>query len=196
MAGWQRMMRTKLRQALSEPRIAALLGILSVALALRLWGIGFGLPYEYHVDEVQYVRQAAAMGARGLEPVWWNNPPFFKYILFAEYAGLFVLGKLLGWYSSAVEFGARHSLDPTWLYLLGRATSAVFGALTALVAIGWGRWRTIAAWVCFLPGFWPSFSSMCGILTMPSMTQHLHSLLLSSCLLLSRSLSPVLSDGT
>ena len=113
--------------------------ILLVALGLRLWGIGFGLPYEYHVDEVQYVRQAAAMGARGLEPVWWNNPPFFKYILFAEYAGLFVLGKWLGWHSSAIEFGARHSLDPTWLYLLGRATSAVLGALTVLLAYWMGK---------------------------------------------------------
>ena len=58
----------------------ALFFLLVLGLGLRLWGIGFGLPYEYHVDEVQYVRQAASMGQRGLEPVWWNNPPFYKYL--------------------------------------------------------------------------------------------------------------------
>ncbi len=113
--------------------------ILAVTLGLRLWGLGFGLPYEYHVDEQQYVRQAAAMGVRGFEPVWWNNPPFLKYVLFAEYASLFVLGRVLGWWASAAEFGAQYTLDPTWLYLLGRSTSAVAGALTALVIYWMGK---------------------------------------------------------
>ncbi|HQH12583.1 MAG TPA: hypothetical protein PLS31_09180, partial [Candidatus Sumerlaeota bacterium] len=53
---------------LCKPEALVLFGILLAALALRVWGIGFGLPYEYHVDEVQYVCQAASMGSRGLEP--------------------------------------------------------------------------------------------------------------------------------
>jgi 4-amino-4-deoxy-L-arabinose transferase-like glycosyltransferase len=113
--------------------------ILLIALALRLWGMGFGLPYEYHVDEVQYVRQAASMGARGLEPTWWNNPPFFKYILLGEYGALFVVGKVLGWYTAAADFGAQHTLDPTGLYLLGRMTSALFGMLTVFVVYLLGK---------------------------------------------------------
>ena len=134
-------------------------GILFIALVLRLWGIGFGLPYEYHVDEVQYVRQAASMGANGLEPVWWNNPPFYKYVLLGEYAGLFGIGKLLGWYSSVADFGAQNVLDPTWLYLLGRGTSALLGTLTVLVVYWLGkatydrRVGLLAAWflaVCFI----------------------------------------------
>ncbi len=136
-----------------------LLGVLAIALGLRLWGIGFGLPYEYHVDEVQYVRQAASMGAEGLEPVWWNNPPAYKYLLLAEYAGLYATGRLLGWYASVAEFGSRLSGDPTLLYLLARGTTALLGALTVWMVYRLGRVmhnrRTglVAAWflaVCFL----------------------------------------------
>ncbi len=104
--------------------------ILLAALGLRLWGINFGLPYEYHVDEVQYVRQAASMGEDGLEPTWWNNPPFFKYVLLAEYSGLYGVGRLFGWYSSTHDFGAQSTFDPSLLYLLGRVTSALLGTLT------------------------------------------------------------------
>lgn len=124
---------------LQEPANLLLLGILLVALLLRLWGIGFGLPYEYHVDEVQYVRQAATMGSRGFEPVWWNNPPFYKYVLFAEYGGLFVIGRVLGLYTSAADFGAQLMVDPTLLYLLGRATTALLGTLTVLMTYLLGK---------------------------------------------------------
>jgi len=116
-----------------------LLGILLVAFALRVYGNNFGLPYEYHVDEVQYVRQAASMGAEGLAPVWWNNPPFFKYLLLAEYGALFLLGRFMGWHASAVEFGALYSFDPSVLYLLGRTTSALFGTATVLLVYLTGK---------------------------------------------------------
>ena len=32
------------------------------ALLLRLWGVGFGLPYEYHIDEHFYYPHAWSMG--------------------------------------------------------------------------------------------------------------------------------------
>lgn len=113
-----------------------LVGILLVALGLRLWGLGFGLPYEYHVDEDQYVRQAASMGSAGLKPVDWFNPPLFKYLLLVEYGAYFLVGKVLGLFASAADFGVRLSLDPTGLYLLARATSALLGSLTVLI-VAW-----------------------------------------------------------
>ncbi|MBN1877013.1 MAG: glycosyltransferase family 39 protein [Anaerolineae bacterium] len=128
-----------LRQQVKQPETWILGVILLLALALRLWGIGFGLPYEYHVDEVQYVRQAASMGSQGLEPVWWNNPPFYKYVLLAEYGGLFAVGRILGWYASTADFGARHMVDPTILYLLARGTTAVLGTLTVALAYLLGK---------------------------------------------------------
>lgn len=113
--------------------------IFLLALVIRLWGIGFGLPYEYHPDEVQYVRQAISMGEKGLQPAMWNNPPFYKYLLFAEYGGYYLVSRLLGVYSSATDFGSRNALDPSWLYLTGRGTTAVIGALTILVAYWAGK---------------------------------------------------------
>ena len=110
-----------------------LVSIVLFAFVLRVWGINFGLPYEYHVDEVQYVRQAASMGENGLEPAVWNNPPLFKYILLAEYGAAYVIGRVLNIYSSTAMFGSIHSADPSLLYLLGRGTSALFGALTVLL---------------------------------------------------------------
>ncbi len=124
---------------LSRPRIVylfILVAILGVGLILRTWGISFGLPYEYHVDEDQYVRQAASMGAAGLKPADWFNPPFFKYLLLVEYGAFFLVGKVLGWFASTADFGARLSLDPTGLYLLARGTSALLGSLTVLI-VAW-----------------------------------------------------------
>jgi hypothetical protein len=122
---------------LSRRTIYSLLaGILILALVLRIWGLGFGLPYEYHVDEDQYVRQAASMGSAGLKPAEWFNPPLFKYLLLVEYGAYFLVGKVLGWFASSADFGARLSLDPSVLYLLARGTSAVMGSLTVLV-VAW-----------------------------------------------------------
>jgi hypothetical protein len=123
-----------------DSRMKYLLAIIVfLALGLRLWGINFGLPYEYHIDEVQYVRQAAKMGSIGLEPTWWNNPPFHKYMLLGEYAGLYVIGRLSGTYNSLGDFGNQLTLDPTWLYLIGRGTSALLGTLTVLLVFWIGR---------------------------------------------------------
>jgi hypothetical protein len=107
--------------------------IFITALLVRIWGINFGLPYEYHVDEDQYVRQAATMGANGLEPANWYNPPFLKYILLGEYGLLYVIGKSLGMFASTADFGSQMTIDPTWLYLLARLTSVLFGTFTILI---------------------------------------------------------------
>ena len=114
-------------------------GLLILALILRLWGTGFGLPYEYHIDENQYVRQAATMGTRGLNPADWFNPPFFKYILLTEYGALYGVGRLLGWFTSTSDFGAKLTVDPTWLYLLGRWTSALMGSITVIIIYWTGK---------------------------------------------------------
>ena len=114
-------------------------GLLILALILRLWGTGFGLPYEYHIDENQYVRQAATMGTRGLNPADWFNPPFFKYILLSEYGALYGVGRLLGWFASTSDFGAKLTVDPTWLYLLGRWTSALMGSITVIIIYWTGK---------------------------------------------------------
>lgn len=110
----------------------SLAGILTLALGLRIWGIGFGLPYVYHYDEHFYVNTALKLGAGVM-----NNPPYtptgLPNILSGEYAGYYVVGKVLGVFASPQEFEAAYRSDPTVFYLLARLTIAVLSTATVLV---------------------------------------------------------------
>jgi hypothetical protein len=43
--------------------LVLVVAMLAFAFGLRVWGIGFGLPYIYHPDEPTYVSQALNLGA-------------------------------------------------------------------------------------------------------------------------------------
>jgi uncharacterized membrane protein len=51
----------------------------------------------------------------------------------------YLFGRLFGWYSSLGEFGIENKFDPTNLYLIGRATSVLFGVFTVPVVYWLGR---------------------------------------------------------
>ena len=123
-----------------------LVAIFALALGLRLWGIGFGLPYPYHADEPTYVSAALNLGAGiiGRQP----NPTGFSNILFGEYASYYLAGRLSGLFPSTAAFEQAYRSDPSVFLLLGRLTSAIFGSATVLVlywlgtrlnrrAVGW-----------------------------------------------------------
>ncbi len=115
-------------------RNSPLIAIIVISLGLRLWGSAFGLPYSYHVDESQYVSQAARMMADGtLRPSWFNNPPFAKYVLVVEYSALYVVGRVVGEFDSAAEFARVLEADGSILYLLGRWSSAIVSSVTVVV---------------------------------------------------------------
>lgn len=128
----------------------ALAGILALALGLRLWGIGFGLPYPYHVDEPTYVSAALNLGAgiRGEQ----LNPTGFINLLCGEYAAYFIAGRLTGVFASTADFARAYRADPSVFLLLGRLTSALLGALTALVVFlfGWASGRRRVGWLAAL----------------------------------------------
>jgi len=109
-----------------------LLGLISLsALILRIWGIGFGLPYVYHVDEHYYINTALKLGAGVI-----NNPPYapagLSNLLLIEYVTYYVVGNLTGAFASLQEFESAFRSDPSIFYLLGRATSALLGTATGL----------------------------------------------------------------
>ncbi len=109
-----------------------ILGILFLALALRIAGIGFGLPQLYHQDEPVIVNHAMAIGARGWNPHFFVLPPFSIYALFALYAVFFILGKLTGHFADASAFGSVFLNDPTAFYLIGRVVLGVFFGVLAV----------------------------------------------------------------
>jgi 4-amino-4-deoxy-L-arabinose transferase-like glycosyltransferase len=109
---------------------AAVTGVLAVALALRLWGVGSGLPWVYNVDESQhFVPLAIGMLGGNLNPDgYFGNPPAFTYLL----AGLLKL-----WLGGRAR-GIYYSPNSTEVWLLARVTSGVLG--------------TLAVWLLYLTG--------------------------------------------
>jgi 4-amino-4-deoxy-L-arabinose transferase-like glycosyltransferase len=105
------------------PRLACLTAL---ALALRLWGIAFGLPYIYTFDEPTSIGEALGLIHGTTDALSFANPPLYKYIL-------------VGLFGSLVGFQRLAEVGDTPLYLIARATSAVLGALTVPV-VYWLAW--------------------------------------------------------
>jgi hypothetical protein len=99
----------------------ALAGVLLGALALRLWGIRYGLPFSYNADEAgHFVPLAVGFFGHGLDPHYFLNPPGYTELIAAVYAVWF-RGR------AAVEHAYAH--DPTEVFLLARMTVALLGTL-------------------------------------------------------------------
>ena len=59
-----------------------LLPVLTIAFAVRLIGLPYGLPNLYHQDEMIVVNHAMGIGAGGWNPHFFVLPPFSIYFLF------------------------------------------------------------------------------------------------------------------
>ena len=125
-------------------------GLVAVGLALRLWGIGFGAPLVVHPDEHQIAGAAITMLKRGwFEP---NHvyPTAFIYLLLPLFALTYARGVGDGRWA-----GLGDLTNQTFeFYYVGRAFSAVLGALTILLVYRlaaqlWpgrqGRWTGVLA---------------------------------------------------
>jgi hypothetical protein len=112
--------------------------------------VGYGLPYPYHADEPTYVSAALNLGAGviGRQP----NPTGFSNILFGEFAGYYLAGRLGGLFPSTAAFEQAYRSDPSIFLLLGRLTSAFFGSATVLVLYWLGARlnRRAAGWLAAL----------------------------------------------
>ncbi|MCE9614069.1 MAG: glycosyltransferase family 39 protein [Lentisphaerae bacterium] len=125
-----------------------LVAIVGVGLALRLWGIGWGLPgrTELHPDEHDYVlRYALCLTPAQLDPGFLNYPSFLMYLIAATFRGLSHIGLISG---------------ATWeAFLIGRLWSALFATATVLPVfmlareLGGSRRGALLAslWMALLP---------------------------------------------
>jgi hypothetical protein len=122
----------RLRNAGVKPWMLILGGIVLLALALRLWGIKYGMPFAYQIDEERiYVRKAARMlHAHSINPHYQHNPPLFTYLL--ELIYLIKYGT-----SGAYNLlGAVPGRETLWE--IGRVCSALIG--------------TVGVWLTFVVG--------------------------------------------
>lgn len=102
-------------------------GILGAAAAVRLIGLGFGLPAVYNPDEVAIMSRALAFAKGDLNPHNFLYPTFYFYVLFAWIGGYFVVGRVLGWHASLAAFQTRFFVDPTGVFLAGRSLGVACG---------------------------------------------------------------------
>jgi 4-amino-4-deoxy-L-arabinose transferase-like glycosyltransferase len=124
----------------------ALAAVLLLAAALRLWALRHDLPFSYYGDELHFMRRAMAVGTGDLNPHWFHKPAFFMYVLAFCYGLYFLAGRLVGWFGSTAELGARFLFDPSPFLLIGRLAVAACGVATVYVVYRIGRKVFASPW--------------------------------------------------
>jgi hypothetical protein len=109
--------------------------VLAVALALRAWGVAFGLPHVYHPDEGFEVYRALRLGMGGFDLERTGKGGLY-FLLFVEYGVHFVVLRLTGAIAGVSDFARRFAEDPSAFWLMGRWTNVTLGTLTVAV-VGW-----------------------------------------------------------
>jgi MFS family permease len=119
---------------------------LLLALVLRLVGLGHGLPFVYNPDEVNIMARALSV-ARDLNPHYFLYPSFFFYFIFGVMGGLFVLGRLVGWYENLGDFESQFFEDPTRFYIAGRlvGVAAALGTIVLTYHLAQRHFGRVAA---------------------------------------------------
>lgn len=122
--------------------VLALAVLLLLALAVRVWGISFGLPHRYHIDEPAYVLAALQMGQGNLMIAYPPlSPSLHQILLLGLFAILFLVQMLTGRVSSPAAFAKQYQIDPSAFYLLARGLSAAASAANILLLFE--RWYAV-----------------------------------------------------
>lgn len=117
----------------------ALGAVCLLGLALRLYGLGYGLPAVYNPDETPILNRALAFAKGDLNPHNFLYPSLYFYALFAWEGLFFVAGRALGLFGSLAAFQRAFFTDPSRLFLAGRALTVAFGVLTIPAVFELGR---------------------------------------------------------
>ncbi len=132
--------------------IAAAIFIL--ALAVRIYGIGFGLPYADQPDEPSVADKALKMLQSGdLNPHYFVYPTLYYYMQAALYGIRILWQRLIG---HPVDLA---SVLPTDFYLWGRMLTTLLGAGTSLLVFAAGR-RLYGAAVGLVAALFIAFNSI------------------------------------
>ncbi|KPK36914.1 MAG: hypothetical protein AMK70_00560 [Nitrospira bacterium SG8_35_1] len=118
-----------------------LLGILCVSFLLRIWGISYGMPYAFILDETYLVNRSLAFGTGDFNPHLFEWPGhLLMYALFAIYGVYFVVGYVVGIFSSAEDFALSFMSDPSYFYIIGRVFIVLLSTTTVYVTYLVGTW--------------------------------------------------------
>jgi 4-amino-4-deoxy-L-arabinose transferase-like glycosyltransferase len=107
--------------------------ILVFSLAVRLWGISFGLPHvDARPDELMIVGAALRVWQGNFNPHFFIYPHLFFYALSLLYGIYFIVLLISGSVASYGDFLTKTLIDRTGIVLIDRVFVAVLGALTVL----------------------------------------------------------------
>lgn len=99
----------------------ALVIILCVGAALRVWHIDWGLPYLYEeAIPLRYGMQLWDLGQNPIDYHFFVYPAFTYYVQYAIQWIHFAIGYLTGAYSGISDFLKLYSVDPTRFVIVGR----------------------------------------------------------------------------
>ena len=105
--------------------------VLIIGLVIRIWGITWGLPQEFHPDEPLVVPRAIDTVTTGdWNPHYFLVPSFQTEITSIAYNLVYLGGRISGSFNSTSDFGEWSASNYGSLYLIGRGLSVIFGLLT------------------------------------------------------------------
>ncbi len=124
-----------------------LAAILAVALVLRLWGIGYGLPFRFVGDETSLVYGAVTMLKLktlipALHPAEFRTlyyPPVGSYLLLVPLVPVLALWYLAAGLPTLGAFIQLATIDPTAIFLTARVLAAMAGTATVAVVYAIGN---------------------------------------------------------
>jgi 4-amino-4-deoxy-L-arabinose transferase-like glycosyltransferase len=122
--------------------------ILVLALLLRVWGIGYDLPYIYHADEPTNITISQRIFRSGdLNPHFFRYPSLFFYINASAHVPYYLIGKLLGVFQTPQDVPGLVSLamgitqaPMPGIVLMGRLITVLLG-LGSVALIFWAGMR-------------------------------------------------------
>jgi hypothetical protein len=118
-------------------------GIVLFGLAVRLYGLNWGLPNVY--EEAIPLKTAWSMwnwerpAGVDLNPHFFNYPSLMIYVHFVVQGLMYGLMKLRGVIDSSIDYQVRYLVDPTSWYIAGRFVSTLIALGTVLFTYFIGR---------------------------------------------------------
>ena len=122
-----------------KPETVVLGVVCLLALALRLFALGYGLPAVFNPDETPILNRALAFAKGDPNPHNFLYPSLYFYALFLWETAFFLVGRVLGLFDSLAAFQREFFTNPSRLFLAGRAMSAVCGTATVAALFYFGR---------------------------------------------------------
>jgi len=119
---------------------SALAVIVALAAAVRLWGLGFGLPYtQARPDETFVIGVALSFLHGNFSPPFYDYPWLYMWTLTGAYLAYFAWGFITGAFHSVADLVASWPVHWEPFFLLSRALSATLGTATVAVVYSIGR---------------------------------------------------------